>query len=112
MSNLCLSAAVFVQFKLFVGDCHFEKEVMPRILKADLVAENQILRSKLAAYEAAAKPRSRSPRGRAESAKTTHRALDLVCKFERDSEIQVLHKEIARRKGSSWRSLAECNETG
>ena len=94
---------------------------MPRILKADLVAENERLRAELAKYQsegqadlcaenerlhkelskyqlAGSRVRSRSPRRPSESAATTRRALELVCHLERDEVIQEQREIIARQQ--------------
>ena len=67
---------------------------MPRILKADLLAENERLRQKLAQYES----RSRSPKRPLPSAASSLQALNLVCKFERDPVIQEQKETIARQQ--------------
>ena len=68
---------------------------MPRILKADLLVENDRLRMQLAEYQSK-RDRSRSPRREAESASKTRLALDLVSQFERDPVIHEQRATIAR----------------
>jgi len=73
---------------------------MPRVLKADLVAENALLRAeneRLRA-ESSQRNRSRSPRREAESAAKTHRVLNLVQRFERDAVIEEQRATIARQQ--------------
>ena len=70
---------------------------MPRILKADLLAENERLRMQLAEYESK-RDRSRSPRRATERAAKTRRVLDLVCQFERDPVIHEQQATIARQQ--------------
>ena len=73
---------------------------MPRVLKADLVAENARLRAeneRLRA-ESSQRNRSRSPRREAESAAKTHRVLNLVRHFERDEVIEEQRATIARQQ--------------
>ena len=75
---------------------------MPRILKADLVAENKRLRQRLAEHQGG-QTRSRSPKRKppsssssALSAESTMRALTLVCNFERDPVIQEQKETIVK----------------
>ena len=89
---------------------------MPRVLKADLITENERLREELAKYksvgqEQLTKPtrdRSRSPRTPRQSsdnhcvvvgsAASTRRALELVCHLERDEVIQEQRETIAKQQ--------------
>ena len=77
---------------------------MPRILKADLLCQVDVLTEKLkevrGEYAALRREcgRSRSPRRIAESAATTRRALDLVCLSERDEVVHEQRRTIARQQ--------------
>jgi hypothetical protein len=70
---------------------------MPRVTKADLLAENERLRKRLEEVEAR-NARSRSPRRDAPSAAKTRRALNLVCQLERDAVIDEQRATIARQQ--------------
>lgn len=70
---------------------------MSRRLKADILAENKQLRMRLAELETP-RARSRSPRREAETVATTYRALDQVCKFERDDVVQELKETIVKQQ--------------
>ena len=77
---------------------------MPRILKADLLCQVDVLTEKLeevrGEYAALRREcgRSRSPRRIAESAATTRRALDALCRYERDAVVDEQRETIARQK--------------
>ena len=73
---------------------------MPRVLKADLVAENARLRAENERLrtESSQRNRSRSPRREAESAAKTHRVLNLVRHFERDEVLEEQRATIARQQ--------------
>ena len=68
---------------------------MPRILKKDLLAENERLRQKLARYESCRSSAAKKP---LPSAASTLQALNLVCKMERDPVIQEQRETIARQQ--------------
>ena len=70
---------------------------MPRVTKADLLAENERLRKRLEEVEAR-NARSRSPRRDAPSAAKTRRTLNLVCQLERDAVIDEQRATIARQQ--------------
>ena len=77
---------------------------MPRILKADLRCQVDVLTEKLeevrGEYAALRREcgRSRSPRRITESAATSRRAWDLVCRAERDEVVHEQRETIARQK--------------
>ena len=83
---------------------------MPRVLKADLMLENERLRKQLAVMEESkqlredlgtsrsVRDRSRSPRRVAEIKELTYGALNVVCKLERDAYIQGLQETIVKQQ--------------
>jgi len=70
---------------------------MPRVTKADLLAENECLRKRLEEVEAR-NARSRSPQRNAVSADKTRRVLNLVCQLERDAVIDEQRATIAKQQ--------------
>ena len=83
---------------------------MPRVLKADLLLENECLRRQLASMEEnkqlreemaasrLARVRSRSPRRVEEVKELTYGALNVVCKLERDAYVQGLQETIIKQQ--------------
>ena len=71
---------------------------MPRILKADLLAENERLRMQIAEYQSKRGERSRSPRRAAASAARTRAVLNQVCHFDRDAVLQEQRETIQKQQ--------------
>ena len=84
---------------------------MPRVLKADLLLENERLHRELAEMvetnrrreeemgtSRSVRDRSRSPRRVEEIKELTYGALNLVCKLERDAYVQGLQETISKQQ--------------
>ena len=87
----------------FTSKAHFTV-AMPRVLKADLIRNVDRLEGeleKLRGEHAKLRRecgRSRSPRRITESAATSRRVLDMVCRFERDEVVHEQRRTIARQQ--------------